>query len=364
MSSDGPSRSRPSRRGGTLLVTRTRRPFFALLGRRASGIARAQARRARRTPAPGRRRTRLSLQRGDACDEPTRPSGNLRRRSTSEDGRADAQVFSPRDLFDPTLKSFLVDFKDFGGLLPSSSPTAAPSAFDLMGGADAGREGYCAGSLDPRTGRTSAKSAALQLRRARPSSRSTRRSCSRRAPRCFWDAVRSSANAAGVPSTAAWVRIERENPDLAGGDEGSPATPPPPSHAHRRRLREREDLPHRSDVGLKQAREYDPVGRTWTDLRRPPLPPFETKSTAARGTRRLDPRRRRVHRPPQLLNFVGGRRGPSSPAAFSWTWAARDRRPRHGAAGTVVYEPSIRPPAATTLGHNGGARPWFDEYDA
>lgn len=118
-------------------VTRTRRPFFGhFFGRRASGIARASE---------ASEPNEASEDEEDA-DEPTTgvtPVTNqvdaLKLSSTfdvavivSALGAFAALLYSG-DHSVPTLKSFLVDFKDFGAVAACVTGLRLPAAFDLMG---------------------------------------------------------------------------------------------------------------------------------------------------------------------------------------------------------------------------------------
>ena len=271
------------------------------------------------------------------------------------DGRADAQVFSPPYLFDPAT----------GQPAPRPAITSAPqqlaygSTFSVglaSGGAIAGVHLVRAGSS---THGTNADQRFLALPFTQAGA-----SLSVDAPPRGHDAppgayMLFAVNAAGVPSTAAWVRIGPPRPSLWEFAFASDATTPEPRHETAM-----VEVSGKTYLiggrGLKQTQEYDPVGRTWTDLGPPPFEMHHFQPVALDGS---------IH---VVGAFTGGYPNESNvqnvwtfdPAANSWTvGGAIPPGRRRGAAGTVVYGGKVYLVGGNNQGHNGGARPWFDEYD-
>ena len=271
------------------------------------------------------------------------------------DGRTDAQVFSPPYLFDSGT----------GEPAPRPAITSAPQQLAYGGtfsvgladgGAIAGVHLVRAGSSTHGTN-TDQRFLALPFTQAGAS-------LSVDAPPRGHDAppgayMLFAVNAAGVPSIAAWVRIGPPRPSLWEFAFASDASIPEPRHETAM-----VEVSGKAYLiggrGLKQTQEYDPVGRTWTDLGPPPFEMHHFQPVALDGS---------IH---VVGAFTGGYPNESNvqnvwtfdPAANSWTvGGAIPPGRRRGAAGTVVYDGKIYLVGGNNQGHNGGARPWFDEYD-
>ncbi len=113
--------------------------------------------------------------------------------------------------------------------------------------------------------------------------------------------------------------------------------------------------------GFRPVEEYDPVVRRWRSLGFPPVLFHHFQPVVIDG----------------LVYVLGAMADDNYPneanldRIYTWepqsnVWTAGPFVPagrRRGGAGAVVYEGRIYLVAGNSLGHNGGARPWFDVYD-
>ncbi|MEM1448040.1 MAG: NPCBM/NEW2 domain-containing protein [Planctomycetota bacterium] len=166
-------------------------------------------------------------------------------------------------------------------------------------------------------------------------------------------------DAMGVPSVARIVRFEIARPTawefLASSDGTTPTC------RHEAAMVELDGkLYLMGGRGSRPVEEYDPVTGRWRSLGKPPFEVHHFQPVVLDGTVYV------------VGAFTGGFPNENNvPGVWTWepvsnVWTQVSTIPaarRRGSAGTFVREGKIYLVCGNNQGHNGGARPWFDEYD-
>lgn len=166
-------------------------------------------------------------------------------------------------------------------------------------------------------------------------------------------------DADGTPSLARWVHIGPPRPSLWQFAFSSDSSIPEPRHETAM-----VEVSGKTYLiggrGLKQTQEYDPVRRTWRDLGPPPFEIHHFQPVVVDG---------KVHAVGAFTGFYPNETNVANvwtfdPLTTNWTMGpAVPAGRRRGGAGAAVYDGKIYLVGGNNQGHNGGARPWFDEYD-
>ncbi|MEM9380296.1 MAG: NPCBM/NEW2 domain-containing protein [Planctomycetota bacterium] len=166
-------------------------------------------------------------------------------------------------------------------------------------------------------------------------------------------------DAQGVPSVARIVRFELARPtawEFLASSDGSDLT-----CRHEAAMVEVDGkLYLMGGRGSRPVEEYDPVTGRWRSLGNPPFEVHHFQPVVLDGTVYV------------VGAFSGGFPNENNvPGVWTWepvsnVWTQVSTIPaarRRGSAGTFVRDGKIYLVCGNNQGHNGGARPWFDEYD-